>query len=162
KEMRGGGITYTREGPVELWDTTTGRLVARLDAPPLRDHEFRFLSERWVITSEGHTTLGFSAADGRLLARPTHLPREQAAKWWSGVVVSPPGRSIVTIPGKRGAGVVIREWDVETWQVRSSTTGTGDAYHDVRYLMDDTSGGGAVVALGGGDDHRWTVYRTGR
>jgi serine/threonine protein kinase len=165
------GFLHNVTGPVELWDTATGRLVARLDAPVRNLDKFQFLGKRWITTVEYNTLLVFSAEDGRSLARLAH-PTEERVEFMD---VSPNGRRIATvstkpsldrsdiiIPGKWDS-LSLRVWDVETGHVQALTTipsRQGLPSH-IRFWIDDAiSGGGSVVAWerGGG----WLFYRVGR
>jgi serine/threonine protein kinase len=139
---------------VELWDTATGRLVARLDAPGRDINSAQFLGERWVTRSEGSSTLlVLSAEDGRLLARLSHPAGEGRPAFLD---VSPTGHRIATRSEKPGGSVIVREWDVETWQAQTLTT---IPFGWPRYWTDD-GGGGSVLASGYEGD--WVIYRAGQ
>ncbi len=148
-------------GPVDLWDTATGRLVARLNAErPARYIQFAN-RWKWVIMDDGPTTfLVYSAENGRLLAKLKHPEGESI--WWVGV--SPNRSKIATTTVKkvkvnRGDGYSwdIREWDIETRQLRAVTNviqSNGPDFFSVRYLTDD------AFALAAPD---WSeVYRVGQ
>ena len=158
----GLGRTTLWQGPCELWDTATGRLVARLDAPGRNATEFRFLNGgRWIFTLEDRSTvLVFSTENGRQLARLNHPATEVVEH----VDVSPTGRRIATLTGKRGGGqyVSLRVWDTETWRAETVTANIGPSSpFRLRFWMDDADGGReSVVALG--YDNGWTVYRSGQ
>jgi serine/threonine protein kinase len=84
------------DGPFELWDTMTGRLIARLDRPDDKRHHFRFVAEgRWVTAiEEKSTVVVFSSDDGREIARLSHpglQPNERVE-----AAFSPSGRWVVT------------------------------------------------------------------
>ena len=169
----GLGFGYSWEGPVELWDTATGRLVARLDAPGRNVEKFQFLNGgRWISTLEGRSTvLVFSAEDGRLLARLDH-----AGEVVEHVDVGPSGRGVATLArvGNNPSrpewwySLVLRVWDTETWRAEPVTTPLVCPVSRIRLWMDDAFGGrGSVVALGhtedmGGRPDGWTVYRFGQ
>jgi serine/threonine protein kinase len=167
------------EGPVELWDTATGRFVARLDAPGRNLQRFQFLNQGQLITTldeKGSTLLVFAADDGRLLARLDHPAGEVVEH----VDVSPTGRRVATISGKNLADAslppqawgpfTLRVWDTQTWLAEPVTTPlkTRGSF-GLRFWIDDVSEGkGTVVALGAEDplgvngsaSHlSWTVYR---
>jgi hypothetical protein len=122
-----------------------------LDAPGRNIEQFQFLGKRWVTTLEGNTLPVFSAEDGRLLARLTHPDGES----YGGVEVSPSGHSIAMHTHRPEGGALVREWDVETWQPRTITSGVRG-----RYWTDDALGGESVFA--GEYYNMWTVYRLGR
>ncbi len=180
------GNSKTDTGPVELWNTTTGRLVARLDTPGHLD-KFHFIGKRWITTVRGNTAQVFSAEDGRLRTRLAHPTEETVAM----VDASPTGRRLITLSGKMKLSVIdiptrwdslsVREWDVETGQVQAVTSLPSNAlpfaYEDFfgtrilrvpvnalpfafRYWMEDApGGGGSVVAWGW--DAGWFIYRLG-
>jgi serine/threonine protein kinase/WD40 repeat protein len=163
----GSALTPEGEGPLELWDIATGRLVSKLDVPGgAAVYWAQFLGD-WVEiqVKDGGTLLLFSAENGRPLGRVPR-PIDEALEY---IDASPNGRQLATVHGK-GQGdnlgtfenYVLRVWDVATGQVRSSTTmpSTVDISR-IRYWMDDAfDGGESVVALGG--DKGWTVFRVGR
>ena len=101
---------------VELWDTASGRLIARLDGPNRPHQEFKFLGGgRWVTAVEGGSTvLIFSAEDGRVVGRLNHPARETV----DGVDASPSGRRVATVSeGPKGEpGTFVRMWDAGTWK----------------------------------------------
>lgn len=155
------------EGPVELWDTATGRLVARLDSPGCDYLRFQFLKGgRWITTLEGRSTLlVFSAEDGRL-TRLSH-PEEEVV---DDVDISPSDQHIATMTRGPGDFVNLRVWDTETWQAGPVTTPAkspgSPGLSSLRFWMDDDArGSGMALALGADDGsmvNRWTVYRYGQ
>jgi hypothetical protein len=101
---------------VELWDTASGRLIARLDGPNRPNQEFKFLGGgRWVTAIEGGSTvLMFSPEDGRIIGRLNH-PADETV---NGVDVSPSGRRVATVSAdsKEESGTLVRMWDAGTWK----------------------------------------------
>jgi serine/threonine protein kinase/WD40 repeat protein len=122
-------------GPVELWDTSTGRLVARLDEPGRLVRGFEFLGDgRWVTVSEGPSTLVFSADDGRLLARLNHGPMTSV----EAVFASPTGRRIGTTYHDQGKRY-LRMWDTSSWRAEPETMLLPTKrLADPEFLTDDT------------------------
>jgi serine/threonine protein kinase/WD40 repeat protein len=163
----GSTATPEREGPLELWDVATGRLVGKLEVPEgVQVFSAQFLGN-WVIirVKDGGTLLVFSAENGPLLGR-IPLPMDENLEE---IDVSPNGRQLATVHGDGQGGFlgssenyVLRVWDVATGQVRSSTTMPGKLnIRRIRYWMDEAFGGGdSVVAVAGVNG--WTVYRAGR
>jgi serine/threonine protein kinase len=175
-----GGPTLARscEGPVELWDTATGRLVARLDEPGRIIERFQFINQgRWLSTIDqsGATLLIFSADEGRLLARLSHPAGEVVDV----VGVSPTGRQVATVCGSKRGGVPpeapigvspysLRLWNTDTWRAEPMTTplDIGTPWK-LRFWIDSASEGlGTLVAVGdalhNGRDSRWAIYRYGQ
>jgi serine/threonine protein kinase/WD40 repeat protein len=167
------------EGPVELWDTETGRLVSRLDGLGCNFQRFQFINQgHWITTIDesGSTLLVFSADDGRLLARLNH-PTGDAVHL---VDVGPNARRVATVSGKKGTEAgnphldvnavgpfSLQVWDTETWRAEPMTTPLGnDQPSTLRCWIDDSSQGlGTVSALEQSFvDGRsfWTVYRYGQ
>lgn len=107
KEAAGSPPRTETVGPVELWDTATGRLVARLDDPRRSAHGFRLEGDgRWVVADDGmRTVLVFSTEDGRLVGRLEH-PEGKLSK----VLVDTTGRRIATVVDVADRQVV-RIWD---------------------------------------------------
>src|SRR5205823_6200202 len=128
------------EGPVELWDIATGRLVARLDEPGRSVERFQFVNQgRWITTLDegGSTLLVFSAEDGRVLARLNHPAGDVVHL----VDVSPTGKRLATTFGKRRADSTallpwptspfsLRVWDTQQWRAEPITTPLVDAVPD--------------------------------
>ena len=105
-----------QRGPVELWDATTGGLIARLHRARREPSEFfhatsvRFVNGgKWAIGAQGPHALGvFSAADGRLLAK---LPHPDS--YGPGVAgVNPSGTRLLTSDVQ---GQSLTVWDTERW-----------------------------------------------
>jgi WD40 repeat protein len=167
-------LSHEWVGAVELWDSATGRLVARLDAPGRDVQKFQFLnSGRWVTTLEGNnnTVLVFSAEDGRLLARLNHPAGEVVEQ----ADVGPSGREVATLarlsrdPSRpEWYSFALRVWDTETWQTTTVLVPlTRPGWFNFRFLMDDAFGGReSVVALGHSEmgviPNGWTIYRSGQ
>ncbi len=131
------------KGPIDLWDTATGRLVARLNSERPVDHVQFANRWKWVIMDDGPSTLlVYSAQNGRLLAKLKHPEGEYIS--WGGV--SPNGRKIATRTmqhvkvGNLADQVTwdVREWDAETWQLRTVTTFIPNGSDlSLRYITDD-------------------------
>ncbi len=159
------------EGPAELWDTATGRLVARLDAPGRDARMFQLVNGgRWITMLEGSSTLlVYSAEDGRLLARLNH----PAGEYVQEVDVSPSGRRLATMSGATMSGgngsLSLRVWDAEKWRagpVTTLVTHFESVVHHFRFWMDDLpENPGEIIALEeavGWGASGWTVYRYGQ
>jgi len=152
------GLSECR-GPVELWDTTTGRLVASWNSErPIDQVQFANGGE-WVIMNDGPTTLlVYSAENGRLLAKLKH-PEGESISW---VGISPNGCKLATCTLQHVIDLAgnftwdIREWDVETRQLRTVTKliESGEDFFSLRYVTDD------LFALAGLDFAM--VYRVGQ
>jgi serine/threonine protein kinase len=117
-EQNPGAGAFFYRAPVELWDTSTGRFVARLDRPNSDIGSVQFLGDGSSIRAiEGHSAvLVFSANDGRLLARLDHGPTAQLES----VFISPTGRRIGTTyydQDKRH----LRVWDTSSWRAEPET-----------------------------------------
>ncbi len=119
KTDEGAGHYSNWEGPVELWDTETGRLVARLDDPAEPVRRCRFTGEsQWIVTLSGPSTVVvYAARNGREVARLEH-PGQTAMH----AVASPSGRRIATIAASERLGSELRFWDALTWEPVSTPT----------------------------------------
>ncbi len=147
QDRSGLGTAIRGKSPVELWDTATGRRVARLHAPN-RSPDVRFLGRRWVYAIEGGSTVVvFSAADGREVARLTD-PSGGAV---SDVKCSPDGKRVVT---KLPEGTFVA-WDTNDWQVRIKECLHG---WDVLRVLDD----GAYLLWEYRDGSMCCVYHPGQ
>ncbi len=100
---------------VELWNTASGRLTARLDGPNRPAQQFKFLAGgRWVTATEGGSTvLMFSPEDGRVVGRLNHPAGETV----NGVDASPTARWVATVSAgpKGGPETLVRLWDAGSW-----------------------------------------------
>jgi WD40 repeat protein len=95
------------KGPVEMWETSTGRLVGRLDEPGTNVARSCFLGDgKWIATFEDNTVLVYAAENGRLLARLVHPAGEVVGH----VALSPSGRRVFTVTQ------TVRAWDTGSWQ----------------------------------------------
>jgi eukaryotic-like serine/threonine-protein kinase len=110
--------TNKLHGPAELWDTKTGKLIAKFEIP-LEPHksDVRLIDDKYlVVIEEDLQVLIYSAEDGRRLARLTQI------KNLCNVLVSPSGRRFATVTNNIGS-YQLRVWNTEDWQedVGSST-----------------------------------------
>ncbi len=150
---------------VELWDTASGRLIARLDGPNRPHQEFKFLGGgRWVAAVEGGSTvLMFSPEDGRVVGRLNHPAGETV----NGVDASPSGRRVATVSAgpKGGPGTLVRMWDAGSWKEDAapmpisavgSSIGRG---WDFQFWTEDLFAFSGEVDP---DGWVWDVYRYGR
>jgi hypothetical protein len=138
--------TVRLRGPVELWDSGTGRLVARLDDTNRSPETFRFTGDgRWASATEGTSnTVMFSAIDGGVLATLKHPPEQEDL---GRLYVGPRGDTVVTIAQKiqkPGIPIPLSDWYIHQWNPRSwnlaSVTGPCPASIscDFTYLCDRT------------------------
>jgi hypothetical protein len=85
KEVRvGPGIQSFREhwdGPVELWDTATGRLVARLDAPGRHIDQFQFLASGGSPRSKATRSWCFRPRTGVCSPGSITPPERPSQRW---------------------------------------------------------------------------------
>ncbi|WP_238602905.1 WD40 repeat domain-containing serine/threonine protein kinase [Fimbriiglobus ruber] len=125
--------------PAELWDTTTGRLVARLSGHGRNEPVYRFGGGgRWVTTIEGESTaLVLSAEDGHVLARLGH----QLAENEHLRLVSEADNLIATVSTKRDGGECLRLWDPATWKERAPPVYASSAtFNDLQFSNDQLFG----------------------
>jgi hypothetical protein len=108
-----------RQGPFELWDTTTGAWIARLDKPDIEVHDYQLMAEgRWVIGIEIPSVMVvFATDDGRQLGRWPHpdLGRDESIM----SAFSPTGRWLITQVGRGyGSQYISRfyTWEAATWR----------------------------------------------
>ena len=156
------GARQLRKGPVELWDATTGRRVARLDTPDSRSEPFQFLSKRWVTAIEGNTLLVFSTEDGRLLARLNHPAGETVSE----VALSPSGRKVFTCAFSTArdqhnffpATGTVRAWDTGSWQAEPGVADIGGGYNTFQFLTDNL----VAARLRYDGWGPWSIYRLGQ
>jgi serine/threonine protein kinase len=112
----------SRHAPYELWDTNTGRLIARLDRPDVELDNFQFAAEgRWLAAVEDRSTVVvFSSEDGQEIARLPHpaLGAEDLGPY----ILDPPTRRWVVTRVERRVAASDRwtsefyAWDRSTWQ----------------------------------------------
>ena len=113
----GEGYRIEDLGTVQLLDSKTGSVLARLDTSgkPLHDSTFAF-EGKWITAIEADRDLVvFSAEDGRQIGRLVH------PSGIGGVAVSPSGKRIATttsIPGLNPEGATeLRFWDTASWKL---------------------------------------------
>lgn len=151
----GAGIDRALTAPVELWDTTTGRLVARLNQPGLSIEDFQFQGDgRWIttVTDNRSTIVVFAAVDGRLVGRLTHPVSEQV----TAISASPSGRQIAILMCTKSDTRPLRIWDTKTWKASSPLRGVEGAVH---FLTDELLG---LEYHGFGGIFFTDVYRLGQ
>ncbi len=141
------------KSPVELWDTKTGRLIARLELP-WDDAFYRFVGDgRWIEGREneerGHSLHIFSAEHGRPIAELNHDAPYESPYFGT---VSPSGHTATTICSKKsldraGSNSIesdmqcyVHLWDAITW-TRLSTSGPfevkGYGFAGARLITDE-------------------------
>jgi tetratricopeptide (TPR) repeat protein len=119
---------------VELWETRSGRLVARLPQRYVDAAEFSPDGTQVVTRAGDHTARVWDAASGRPVSPPLeHREAIDAARF------SPDGRHVVTLTASRSA----RLWDATTGEPLSPPLGKG-----AQEVADD--GDGRLVTLNGG------------
>jgi len=143
-------VDYKWEGPVELWDATSGRLVTRLDAPGHDIRAFQMVEGgQWVTTSKGNTVLVFSAEDGKLAAR-LKLPDGERL---NSVAASPSGRKLATVVyavNDNNSPYRIHIWDTGTWRIDSTqpaTLGSAAVKYWTEELMGQDAGPEGLAGL---------------
>jgi serine/threonine protein kinase len=146
------------EGPVELWDTATGRMISRLDNPKRPESsKFQFaeflFNGRWVALHCASHLLICSAADGSVLKDLNYPSTPQM------VSVSPNGRRIGAIYTESSGRSAIRFTEITTWREEllhpPSATLLGDNV-PFQFLTDDD------VLVPGTDQSECFVLRCGR
>jgi serine/threonine protein kinase len=145
------------EGPIELWDTATGRLVTRFDRPDLRAKQFQLMGGgRWVTAMEGQSVvLVYSAEDGHLLGRLTHPEGEIIDH----VDANPSGRRVATFTRKPHGQQLLRVWDTASWTAEPGAMIIEDRHWRFdRFMTDD------LLALYTADfqEREWALYRVGQ
>ncbi len=140
-KQENGEYSQTFEGPVELWDAASSRLVAKLDVP----HEDIQTIElqpggRWITAPHNDTLLVFSADTGKL----SHRLQLSGGETFSGAVAtSPTGRRLAAVV-YQSAGVAFtqfctRVWDTESWQSDATFTEIG-GIGNLNFWADDLLG----------------------
>jgi serine/threonine protein kinase len=133
-------------GAVELWDTVTGRRIARLDRPRVDADRFALLGRRWVSAAEGSTVVVYSAENGQEVARlegPVGVPTREAFS-------SPDGSWVVTTYGNWS----FRAWRTDTWHA-------GPALSLGNWAAEGVLDDGTVLLSDWRDRHTCSVYRPG-
>ncbi len=109
----------------ELWDATTGALIASLPASGEDDLRYKFVVDgRWIVDrSDRYSVVIHSGADGRkvgVVSRSDHGDKPYFSFLHpSGVVVSPSESAAASV-GTAGEGWpwFIHLWDTRTWQLK--------------------------------------------
>jgi serine/threonine protein kinase/WD40 repeat protein len=143
----GRGRSLAACAPIELWDSATGRFIARLDSPlegppdpptQMGGPSYQFVEGgRWLKASKESSLILLSAEDGRPVARLEHDKTVHRHEAW----LSPSGNVLATIghdPPVSGheSSSTLFLWDTKTWKLRS-TTGPWDQAGHVRMISDD-------------------------
>ncbi len=147
------------EGPIELWDTATGRLVTRFDRLDLPAREFKLVGGgRWVTTREKSSALlVYSAEDGLLRGRLSHPEEGVIAEH---VDASPSGRWIATVTPRSNHNNLLEMWDTRSWKAAPGAVmiyrwGFEFVAEDLFVAQDPVNTDG--IPLGG----PWKLYRVG-
>ncbi len=106
-------------GPIELWDTKTGKLVTRLDQPGQRIQQFRWInSGKWITTRSGlNKLLVLSGKDGQTIAE-LQVPGNEEI-YFRSLQLSPDGHRIAVITNNNQHKRV-RLWSTQNWKERIS------------------------------------------
>ena len=122
---RTGKQFRTYKSSVELWDTTTGRFIARLNRPFHSSGDFQFfVVGRWITAIDGNTVLVFSPDDGRMVAQLKHPAGEHVTS----IDSSPNGQRVATIcnnddptnPNHSGKST-LRIWNADAWNANPTS-----------------------------------------
>lgn len=157
---------WTLDDPVvELWDSASGKLTARLDTPNLSARQFQFLGGgRWLAAIDGSSTvLIFSPEDGQVVGRLDHPAGETV----NGVDATSTGQRIATVSAgpQGGPGTLVRTWDAGSWKMDSapmpinadgSAIGRGSNF---QCWTEDLFAFSGMVDV---DGVMWDVYRYGQ
>jgi WD40 repeat protein len=124
--------------PVELWDTTDGRLIRPLPIPASGCDRLTIVADRWVVAPAGDDTLVVFELDaGRQVAR-VRLPRRE---YIGDVFGNPAGTRLAVLCHTSSPSPVAewQEWDATTWRETGPPLVLGSHCHgrDSRYLTDD-------------------------
>jgi serine/threonine protein kinase len=101
---------------VELWDSQTGKFLARFETPPDSNSSPRFHGNgKWIELSRDDLSV-FSSETGKFLTR-FKFPDPSLS-------FSPSGNVALTLiedpSGEESGGLLIRLWDTATWQLKST------------------------------------------
>lgn len=163
QELKGenGGVEIVKRAlsPCELWDTTTGRMVARLEGA-----SHGFLAGDMVATYESPSTVRvYSADDGRLLARLNHP--DPGPGQVREVIANPSGSRIVTVFGPDAGKKILRVWDTASWRELSRSEPTHSGLlpsFGARFVTDDMIALESCADLIVADGFARDVYRCER
>ena len=101
---------------VELWSTTTGQRISRLDRPGRDPESIQFIGGRWLSALEGggSSLVILSAEDGREVTRKTYKSRIQI-RHPSGVGCSSAGsRVVINYEDKTYVVLSTADWEVQS------------------------------------------------
>lgn len=123
-DVRGPGIDHEISGPIELWDTNTGMLVARLDKLGQRTDHHRWLNDgKWIATQDAdasHRLLIMSGQDGKPIAHLEVPPEERI--YPQSLTMSPDRQRIAVITfcptGQQWKTTRVRLWETQNWKER--------------------------------------------
>ncbi|MFO0935553.1 MAG: serine/threonine-protein kinase [Gemmataceae bacterium] len=134
-------------GTIILWDSMSGRRIARLDRPHVEVETFELLGPRLISSSEGSTVVLYSSENGKEVVRlsgPVGMKKRE-------VLSSPDGNWIVTTYDNWN----FRVWRTDTWQGEPATSmGNWEAH----CVLND----GTVLMRDWRDGQTCSVYRSGQ